>query len=121
MSCASSNLWVIIRTTKTFAPRSHPNPLQNERIPVHCFEARFTLAELDRNRQYSNEDLDDYMRRFRKNALDYCSFVSEKMLVDVYLHGMTKEYRVFLENLCFPCFANLWESHDAPMSQYVDP
>lgn len=39
------------------------------------------------------------MRRFHKKALECCDLMDEGVLVNVCLHGMTKEYRIFLENL----------------------
>lgn len=64
-----------------------------------CGEAKFTLAELGRTRQYSGEDLDTYVRRFPERALDCSDAVDEETLVYVCLHDMANEYRVYLENL----------------------
>lgn len=75
-----------------------------------CGDAKFTLVELSRTRQYSGEDLDVYVRRFRERAL-YCSdAVDEETLIGVCLHGMVNEYRVYLENLTFPSFSKLIEA-----------
>lgn len=75
-----------------------------------CAEARFTLAELGRTRQHLGEDLDVYVKRFRKRALDCSDAVDKETLVDVCLHGMVNEYRVYLENLTFPSFSKLMEA-----------
>lgn len=42
-----------------------------------------------------------HIRIFREKALDCYDQVDDEMLINVCLHGMTKEYRVFLENLSF--------------------
>lgn len=56
-------------------------------------KAKYTLAELGCTRQYAGKDL-----------------VEEEILVNVCLHGMNNEYRVFLENLTFPSFSKLMEA-----------
>lgn len=43
-----------------------------------CGEAKFTLAELGRTRQYRGDDLDVYVKRFRERALNYNDAVDEK-------------------------------------------
>lgn len=75
-----------------------------------CGEARFTLVELDRTRQYPSEDLNVYMKRFRERALDYSDVVNEKTLVDIFLHGMANEYWAYLENLTCLSFSKLMEA-----------
>lgn len=35
-------------------------------------EAKLTSTELARTRQYSGEDLDEYVKRFNEKALDCC-------------------------------------------------
>lgn len=75
-----------------------------------CDEARFTLVELDRTRQYPGEDLNVYMKRFRERALDCSDVVNEENLVDIFLHGMANKYRVYLENLTFLSFSKLMEA-----------
>lgn len=64
-------------------------------------EVRFTVTELSRNRQYSDEDLDVYVSRFHKKALNCCGSVNVEMVVNVCLHGITEEYR---ENPVLPLF-----------------
>lgn len=61
-----------------------------------CGEAKFTLAELGRTRQYPGEDLDVYVKRCRERAFDCSDAVDEETLVDVCLHGMANEYATFL-------------------------
>lgn len=73
-------------------------------------EAKYTLAELGRTRQYAGEDLDLYVKRFHDKALEYVDPVDEETLVNVCLHGMSGEYRAFLENLIFSSFSKLMEA-----------
>lgn len=70
-------------------------------VKFFCGEAKFTLAELGRTRQYTGEDLDVYVKRFCERALDCNDAVDKETLVDVCLHEMVSEYRVYLENLTF--------------------
>lgn len=51
---------------------------------------KLAFAELGLTRQYSNVDLDIYVRRLRKKAVDYCDTVDEEMLADVCLHGVAE-------------------------------
>lgn len=60
--------------------------------------------------QFSNKDLDVYVRRFPEKALDCCDQLDEEMSIDVCLHGMAKEYMVFLENLSFFSLSKLMEA-----------
>lgn len=71
-----------------------------------CDEAKFTLAEFGRTRQHPGEDLDLYVKRFRERALGCSDAVDEETLMDVCLHGIANEYRVYLENLTFPLSPN---------------
>lgn len=50
-------------------------------------------------------DLDLYVRRFHEKALGYYDSVDEEVLVNVCLHGILNEYRLFLKNLSFPSFS----------------
>lgn len=63
------------------------------------------LPELGRTRMYPTEDLKAFVKSFQKRTLDYYDPVAEEGLVDVCLHGMIKEYRLHLENLCFMSFS----------------
>lgn len=54
--------------------------------------------------------MDLYVRRFHEIAFDRCNAVDEETLIDIYLHGMTNEYRVYLENLTFPSLSKLMEA-----------
>lgn len=45
-------------------------------------------------------------KRFHGNVVDSRDAVDEETKVDVCLHGMENEYRVFLENLHFFPFSN---------------
>lgn len=60
-----------------------------------CGDAKFTLVELGRTRQFLGEDLDIYIKRFHEKALDYCNAIDKETLVDFCLHGMTNEYYVY--------------------------
>lgn len=73
-------------------------------------EARYTLAELGRTRQYPGKDLDLYVKRFHDKTLDCVDPVDEEVLVNVCLHGMNNEYEVFLETLTFSSFSKLMEA-----------
>lgn len=53
--------------------------------------------------------------------MDYCDPVNEEILVDVCIHGMTEEYKVFLKNLSFPSFSKLMEERDTALSLYDSP
>lgn len=39
------------------------------------------------------------------------------MLVDIFFHGMSEEYKVFLEDLSFSSFSELMDHASAPMDQ----
>lgn len=69
-----------------------------------CAEAKYALAELGRTRQYPGKDLDLYVKRFHKISLDCYDPVNKEVLLNICLHDMNDEYRVFLENISFPSF-----------------
>lgn len=50
------------------------------------------------------------MKRFPENTLDCNNVVDEETLVDICLHGMANEYRVYLENLTFLSFSKLMDA-----------
>lgn len=50
--------------------------------------------------------------------MECCDPVDEEMLVNVCLHRMSDEYRVFLENLTFPSFLKLMEA-SKHMNEFV--
>lgn len=79
-------------------------------IKFFLAEAKYTLTELGRTRQYLGEDLNLYVKKFHDKALDCVDPVDEEVLVNVGLHGMKNEYRVFLENLMFSSFSKLMEA-----------
>lgn len=54
---------------------------------------------LVRTKQSQGKDLYLYVKRFHDTTLDRRDLVDEEVLVNVYLHGMTNEHRVFLEEL----------------------
>lgn len=47
---------------------------------IFCSEAKYTLTELGRIRQYLSEDLDLYAKRFHGKALDYSHPIIEEVL-----------------------------------------
>lgn len=65
---------------------------------------------MGRTRQYPGKYLDLCVKRFHEKALDCCGLIEEEVLVNVCLHGINDEYRVFLENLTFPSFSKLMEA-----------
>lgn len=58
----------------------------------------FSLVELG---GLGQPEEDAYMRRFHNRALNCCDSIEERMIADVCLHVVMKEYRI-LENLSFP-------------------
>lgn len=58
-------------------------------------EANFTLIELNYIHQRPGDNLDIYMKRFYDKALDSCNPTEERMLVDICLHGMLEESRIW--------------------------
>lgn len=54
-------------------------------------------------------------------ALDYCHLVGERVLVDVCLHCMLEECRIFLENLSFSFFSKLMEEPIVRTIQCTEP
>lgn len=50
------------------------------------------------------------MSRDHERALDYCNAVNKEAMVNVCLHGMANEYRVYLKNLTFLYFSKLMEA-----------
>lgn len=51
--------------------------------------------------------MDLFVKRFQETVLDCCDTIDEETMVDVCLHDMANEYRVFLENPSFPSFSKL--------------
>lgn len=54
--------------------------------------------------------MDLFVKRFQETVLDCCDTIDEETMVDVCLHDMANEYRVFLENPSFPSFSKLMEA-----------
>lgn len=50
------------------------------------------------------------MKRFHDKALDCVNPVEEEILINVCLHGINDEYRVFLEDLTFLSFSKLMKA-----------
>lgn len=129
MSLVSSTLWENMRRIQNFYLRDFSKSLRNRaytwylslepgmiqdwehmvatfKTKFFFAEAKYTLAELGRTRQYVGEDLDLYVKRFHDKALDCVDPVDEKVLVSVCLHGINDEYKFFFENLTFSSFPN---------------
>ena len=68
-------------------------------------EETVTLATLQATKQRNDEDLMEYIKRFRDIALDYYDHCKEKTLVEMCMKNMIREYRVVLENLEISQFA----------------
>lgn len=48
-----------------------------------------------------------HVKEFHKKVLGCCDLVTEEVLIDVCLHGMMEEYRIFLESLFL--FQGYWK------------
>ena len=57
------------------------------------------LTTLQVTKQISSEDLMEYIKRFKDIALDCYDHCVEKMLVEMCIGNMIREYRVVRENL----------------------
>ncbi|XP_075646666.1 uncharacterized protein LOC142617604 [Castanea sativa] len=62
-------------------------------------EETVTLATLQAIKQKNEEDLMEYIKRFRDIALDCYDYCEEKTLVEMCMTNMIREYRAILENL----------------------
>lgn len=77
--------------------------------PNFCAKVEFSLVELGRTNQY----LDERPRYGHKEVsqasprLLWCSWW--EVLVNVCLHSIMEEYKIFFENLSFPSFSRLME------------
>ena len=70
-------------------------------------EKTITLATLQVTKQRNGEDLMEYIKRFRDIALDCYDHCEEKMLVEMCMTNMIREYKAVLENLEISQFAQL--------------
>ena len=66
-----------------------------------------TLATLQATKQRSDEDLMEYIKRFRDIAFDCYYHYEAKTLVEMCIGNMIREYRAVLENLEISQFAQL--------------
>ena len=57
------------------------------------------LATLQGTKQRSNDDLMEYIKRFKDIALDYYDHCEERTLVEMCMSNLIMEYRAVLENL----------------------
>lgn len=72
---------------------------------------QITLSNLERMFQRNNEHPNDYIKRFRIQALDcHDPNVIQRKLVESCINGMTPVYRALLKNLRFQTFSELHEA-----------
>ena len=71
---------------------------------------RVTLVDLGREKQWLEEELLDYIRRFRDISLLCHDVVEEVQFVDLCIARMLYEYKPYLENLQIMSFAQLTEA-----------
>ena len=62
-------------------------------------EETVTLATLQATKQRNGEDLMEYIKRFRDIALNCYDNCEERMLVEMCMTNMIREYRAVMENL----------------------
>ena len=62
-------------------------------------EETVMLTTLQATKQRSDEDLMEYVKRFRDIALNYYDHCEENILVEMCMGNMIREYRVVLKNL----------------------
>lgn len=65
------------------------------------------MAKLSLRCQYLGKEMDAYMNRFHEKALYCCNPVAEDLVVEVCVHGMIEDCRIYLENLSFSYFSRL--------------
>ena len=70
-------------------------------------EETITLATLQAIKQRSDEDLMEYIKRFKDIAFDCYDHCEEKTLVEMCMGNMIMEYRAVSENLEISQFAQL--------------
>ena len=70
-------------------------------------EKTVTPATLQGTKQRSNDDLMEYIKRFKDIALDYYDHCEEKTLVEMCMINTIMEYKAVLENLEISQFAQL--------------
>ena len=84
----------------------------DDMVDVFCIkyfhgEETVMLATLRGTKQRSNEDLVEYIKRFRDISLDYYDHCDEKTLVEICIGNMIMEYWAVLKNLEISQFAQL--------------
>ena len=87
-------------------------PTWDDMVDVFCTkyfheEETVMLATFQGAKQRSGEDLMEYIKRFRDEALDCYDHCKKKTLVEMCMGNMIMEYRVVLENLEISQFAHL--------------
>ena len=81
-------------------------------VDVFCIkyfhgEETVMLATLQTTKQRNGENLMEYIKRFRDIALDCYDHCEERILVEMCMTNMIREYRAVLENLEISQFAQL--------------
>lgn len=74
------------------------------------FYVRRLFTLVSQNRQYQGEDLDLYVRRCHKTALELWSSLRRRSWWTSASIGMVNEYYVHLKNLSFPFFSKMMEA-----------
>ncbi|CAL9000032.1 unnamed protein product [Prunus brigantina] len=73
-------------------------------------EERVTTTQLNNTRQGHDEDLVDFVHRFRDLALDCYGEKDEEALVEICISNIVADYRVYLENISISQFSRLLEA-----------
>ncbi|CAL9016172.1 unnamed protein product [Prunus brigantina] len=73
-------------------------------------EERVTTTQLNNTRQGHDEDLVDFVHRFRDLALDCYDEKDEEALVEICISNIVADYRVYLENISISQFSRLLEA-----------
>ena len=68
-------------------------------LDVFHGEETVMLTTLQATKQRSDEDLMEYVKRFRDITLNYYDHCEENILVEMCMGNMIREYRVVLKNL----------------------
>ena len=105
----SKSLCDLVYTWHTsLKPRSIPT--WDDMVDMFCTkyfhgEETVTLVTLQGTKQKSDEDLLEYIKRFKDVALDCYDHCEKKTLMEMYMGNMIMEYKVVLENLEISQFA----------------
>ena len=106
-------LLALMSQIKTYVFWSHKSgsiPTWDDMVDVFCTkyfhsEETVTRATLQATKQRNNEDLMEYIKRFKDIELDCYDHCEDRTLVEMCMTNMIREYRVVLENLEISQFA----------------